>query len=96
MYERFTERASKVLMLAKKEAVNMSYPYIGTEHLLLGLILEGESLAAKVLGAVGLEPEGVRAAVRRIVEQSQERPSSEPVLTAKAKMVVEKKKKITP
>jgi len=76
-------------MLAKNEAINMAYPYIGTEHLLLGLILEGESLAAKVLGAVGLEPEGVRAAVRRMVEQPQERPTDEPVLTAKAKMVIE-------
>ena len=43
MHERFTERASRVLMLAKNEAINMAYPYIGTEHLLLGLILEGES-----------------------------------------------------
>lgn len=89
MNERFTERANKVLMLAKEEAKKSSYPYVGTEHLLLGLLLEGASLAAKVLGAVGLEPERVRATVRQMVEFVQEKPPSEPILTSKAKKVLE-------
>lgn len=89
MNQRFTERANKVLMLAKEEAKKAAYPYVGTEHLLLGLILEGSSLAAKVLGAVGLTPERVRSAVRQMVEYIQEAPVAEPILTSKAKRVLE-------
>ncbi|MDD4237504.1 MAG: ATP-dependent Clp protease ATP-binding subunit [Desulfotomaculaceae bacterium] len=89
MKERFTERANKVLILAKEEAKRTGYPYVGTEHLLLGLILEGESMAAKVLGAVGLDPERVRAAVSQMVELAQEAPPTEPIMTSKAKKVLE-------
>jgi ATP-dependent Clp protease ATP-binding subunit ClpC len=89
MNERFTERANKVLMLAKDEAKKTSYPYVGTEHLLLGIILEGSSLAAKVLGAVGLDPERVRATVRQMVDPFHESPPVEPILTSKAKKVLE-------
>ncbi|HBC92907.1 MAG TPA: hypothetical protein DCZ10_08390, partial [Pelotomaculum sp.] len=68
MKERFTERANKVLLLAKEEAVKTTCPYVGTEHLLLGLLLEGESLAARVLGAVGLDPERIRLAASQMVD----------------------------
>ncbi len=89
MKERFTERANKVLLLAKEEAIKTTCPYVGTEHLLLGLILEGESLAAKVLGAVGLDPERIRLAASQMVDTPPEATTPDPFLTSKAKKVLE-------
>ena len=89
MKERFTERANKVLLLAKEEAVKTTCPYVGTEHLLLGLLLEGESLAARVLGAVGLDPERIRLAASQMVDPPPEASTPDPFLTSKAKKVLE-------
>lgn len=89
MFGRFTERAQKVLLLAQEEARNANYPYVGTEHLLLGLIREGEGVAAKVLGAIGLDAEKVRAAVEQIVETDSEKLTGEPAMTPRTKRVLE-------
>lgn len=89
MFGRFTERAQKVLLFAREEAKKANYPNIGTEHLLLGLIREGESIAAKVLLTLGLDADKVREAVSQMVEGSSEPSPPEPSLTARAKKVLE-------
>jgi len=89
MFGRFTERAQKVLIFAQEEAKNAAYPYVGTEHLLLGLIREGEGVAAKVLTAVGVDADKVRAAVAQMVEAGKGPASEEPALTPRAKRVLE-------
>ncbi|OPX89600.1 ATP-dependent Clp protease ATP-binding subunit [Pelotomaculum sp. PtaB.Bin117] len=89
MFGRFTERAQKALYLAQEEAKNSGYPYVGTEHLLLGLIREGEGVGAKVLAAVGLDADKVRAAVAQIVEATKGTATGEPALTPRTKRVLE-------
>ena len=89
MYGKFTERAQRVLLLAKEEAKKTAYPYIGTEHLLIGLILEGQGIAARVLTAVGMDADKVRAAVAQMVEAAGGQPAQEPALTSRAKKVLE-------
>ena len=64
MFERFTDRARRVVVLAQEEARMLSHNYIGTEHILLGLIHEGDGIAAKALESLGISLEGVRAQVR--------------------------------
>ncbi|GAF75955.1 unnamed protein product, partial [marine sediment metagenome] len=61
MFNRFTERARKVILLAKEEAKRFNHDYIGTEHILLGLVREGEGVAAAVLMGLGLDPSRIRA-----------------------------------
>ena len=63
MFERFTDRARLVVILAQKEARMLNHNYIGTEHILLGLIHEGEGVAAKSLESLGISLEGVRTAI---------------------------------
>ena len=75
MYGKFTERAQRVLLLAKEEAKKTAYPYIGTEHLLIGLILEGQGIAARVLTAVGMDADKVRVAVAQMVEAAGGQPA---------------------
>ena len=89
MFGRFTERAQKVLFFAQDEAKKTSYPYVGTEHLLLGLIREGEGVAAKVLAVVGVEADKVREAISQMVESGQGPVQAEPALTPRAKRVLE-------
>ena len=89
MFGRFTERAQKALLLANEEAKKTAYPYIGTEHLLIGLILEGQGIAAKVLNAVGMDADKVRAAVKQVVEPAGGQTVPEPALTSRAKKVLE-------
>ncbi|MCL0106768.1 ATP-dependent Clp protease ATP-binding subunit [Peptococcaceae bacterium] len=89
MFSKFTERANKVLLLAQEEAKKMKYPYIGTEHILLGLIAEGEGVAAEVLQELKINAEDVRKEVLKLVEQGDGRTPSEFVLTPKAKRVIE-------
>lgn len=89
MYGKFTERAQKVLVFARDEAKSVNYPNVGTEHLLLGLLQEGESGAAKVLSALGINAENVAEAVSQLVEASDEQFQGEPALTARAKKVLE-------
>src|SRR5215510_13545371 len=67
MFERFTDRARRVLVLAQEEARMLNHNYIGTEHILLGLIHEGEGVAAKALESLGISLEAVRAQVEEII-----------------------------
>ena len=67
MFNRFTERARKVILLAKEEAKRFNHDYIGTEHLLLGLIREGEGVAAAVLASLGLSPDKIRLEIEKVV-----------------------------
>jgi hypothetical protein len=72
VFERFTERARQVVVLAQDEARALRHNYIGTEHILLGLLREKEGLAAHVLGSLGIDLEGARAQIVRIVGQGNE------------------------
>ena len=67
MFGRFTERAQRVFMLAQEEARRLRHPAVGTEHLLLGLLREGEGIAARALQSLGLDLNRVREEVERIV-----------------------------
>src|SRR5271155_1460135 len=69
MFERFTDRARRVVVLAQEEARVRNHNYIGTEHILLGLIHEGEGVAAKSLESLGISLEGVRSQVEEIIGQ---------------------------
>jgi len=89
MFERFTDRARRVVVLAQEEARMLNHNYIGTEHILLGLIHEGEGVAAKGLEALGISLEGVRAQVEEIIGQGQQAPSGHIPFTPRAKKVLE-------
>src|ERR687885_596848 len=75
MFERFTDRARRAVVLAQEEARRLNHNYIGTEHILLGLIHEGEGVAAKALESLGISLEGVRQQVEEIIGQGQQAPS---------------------
>ena len=89
MYERFTERARQVVVLAQDEARALKHNYIGTEHILLGLLREEEGLAARVLESLGITVEEVRAQVARIVGQGDEVTTGQIPFTPRAKKVLE-------
>src|ERR1700731_4279378 len=89
MFERFTDRARRVVVLAKEEARMLNHNYIGTEHILLGLIHEGEGVAAKSLESLGISLEGVRSQVEEIIGQGQQAPSGHIPFTPRAKKVLE-------
>jgi ATP-dependent Clp protease ATP-binding subunit ClpA len=84
-FDRFTERARKVLTLAQEEAQRFNHNYIGTEHLLLGLVREGEGVAAKVLSNLGIELTKVRSAVEFIIGRGERQVIGEIGLTPRAK-----------
>ncbi|MGG0824392.1 ATP-dependent protease ATP-binding subunit ClpC [Paenibacillus turicensis] len=88
MFGRFTERAQKVLALAQEEAVRLGHNNIGTEHILLGLIREGEGIAAKALTGLGLGLEKIQDEVETLIGRGQEQPSSI-AYTPRAKKVIE-------
>ncbi len=88
-FDRFTERARKVLSLAQEEAQRFQHNYIGTEHLLLGLIREGEGVAARVLQSLGVELNEVRSAVEFIIGRGDRIVLGEIGLTPRAKKVIE-------
>ncbi|MGH2442297.1 MAG: ATP-dependent Clp protease ATP-binding subunit [Chloroflexota bacterium] len=88
-FDRFTERARKVLTLAQEEAQRFNHNYIGTEHLLLGLVREGEGVAAKVLSNLGIELTKVRSAVEFIIGRGDRVVMGEIGLTPRAKKVIE-------
>src|ERR687884_677676 len=71
MFERFTDRARRVVVLAQEEARLLAHNYIGTEHILLGLIHEGEGVAAKALESLGISLEAVRAQVEEIIREGE-------------------------
>ena len=89
MFERFTERARQVVVLAQDEARALKHNYIGTEHILLGLLREEEGLAARVLDSLDITVEDVRANVARIVGQGEEVTSGQIPFTPRAKKVLE-------
>jgi ribosomal protein L37AE/L43A len=88
-FNRFTERARKVLSLAQEEAQRFQHNYIGTEHLLLGLVREGDGVAAKVLTSLGVDLEKVRNAVESIIGRGDRVVLGEIGLTPRAKKVIE-------
>ncbi len=89
MFERFTDRARRVVVLAQEEARMLNHNYIGTEHILLGLIHEGEGVAAKALESLGISLEAVRQQVEEIIGQGQQAPSGHIPFTPRAKKVLE-------
>ena len=89
MFERFTDRARRVVVLAQDEARALNHNYIGTEHLLLGLIHEGEGVAAKALESMDISLDAVRAQVVEIIGEGQSAPSGHIPFTPRAKKVLE-------
>ena len=89
MFERFTDRARRVVVLAQEEARMLNHNYIGTEHLLLGLIHEGEGVAAKALESLGISLEAARQQVEEIIGQGQQAPSGHIPFTPRAKRILE-------
>ncbi len=89
MFERFTDRARRVVVLAQEEARMLNHNYIGTEHILLGLIHEGEGVAAKSLESLNISLEAVRHQVEEIIGQGQQAPSGHIPFTPRAKKVLE-------
>jgi ATP-dependent Clp protease ATP-binding subunit ClpA len=89
MFERFTDRARKVVVLAQEEARILNHNYIGTEHILLGLIHEGQGVAAKALEAMGISLEAVRQQVEEMIGQGEQAPSGHIPFTPRAKKVLE-------
>lgn len=89
MFERFTDRARRVVVLAQEEARLLNHNYIGTEHILLGLIHEGEGVAAKALESLGISLDAVRGQVEEIIGQGGAAPSGHIPFTPRAKKVLE-------
>jgi ATP-dependent Clp protease ATP-binding subunit ClpC len=89
MFERFTDRARRVVVLAQEEARMLNHNYIGTEHILLGLIHEGEGVAAKSLESLDIKLEQVRSQVEEIIGPGQQAPSGHIPFTPRAKKVLE-------
>jgi ATP-dependent Clp protease ATP-binding subunit ClpC len=89
MFERFTDRARRVVVLAQEEARMLDHNYIGTEHILLGLVHEGEGVAAKAMAAMEISLEAVRQQVEEIIGRGQQAPSGHIPFTPRAKKVLE-------
>ena len=89
MFERFTDRARRVVVLAQEEARRLNHNYIGTEHILLGLIQEGEGHAAKALEELSINIDSVRSEVVEIIGEGQQSPSGHIPFTPRAKKVLE-------
>ncbi len=89
MFERYTERGRQVVVLAQDEARALRHNYIGTEHVLLGLLREEEGLAAKVLDGLDVTLEESRAAIRSIVDGSEQKPTGQIPFTPRTKKVLE-------
>ncbi len=88
-FDRFTKRARRVLALAQEEAIRLNHNYIGTEHLLLGLVKEENGVAVKVLRELGVQPEEIIRAVERTVGRGERRPFGKPTLAPRTKRVIE-------
>ena len=89
MFERFTERARRVIILAQDEAKRLNHSAVGTEHLLLGIIREGEGVASKVLESLGISAERVRAEIEAAIGRGDRTPYEEVAFTPRAKKVLE-------
>jgi ATP-dependent Clp protease ATP-binding subunit ClpC len=88
-FERLTDRARRVIVLAQEEARELKHNYLGTEHILLGLIHDGEGAAAKALQSLGISLEAVRHQVEEIIGHGQQAPSGHIPFTPRAKKVLE-------
>src|SRR5438132_12300198 len=89
MFERFTDRARRVVVLAQEEARMLNHNYIGTEHILLGLVHEGKGVAAKALESLGISLEAVRQQVEEIIGQGKAAPTGHIPFTSRAKKALE-------
>jgi len=89
MFEKFTDRARRVVVWAQEEAILLNHNYIGTEHILLGLVHEGEGVAAKTLKSAGISLESVRQQVENMLGQGLKSPSGHIPFTPRAKTVFE-------
>jgi ATP-dependent Clp protease ATP-binding subunit ClpC len=89
MFERFSDRARRVVVLAQEEARMLNHNYIGTEHILLGLIHEGDGVAAKALESLGISLQAVRQQVEEIIGPGQQAPSGHIPFTPPAKGALE-------
>ena len=89
MFEKFTDKARRVVVLAQEEAKLLKHNYIGTEHILLGLIHEGEGVAAKALESLNISLDAVREQVQDIIGQGQQQPTGHIPFTPRAKKVLE-------
>ncbi|MBU4557440.1 MAG: NDP-hexose 4-ketoreductase, partial [Actinobacteria bacterium] len=89
MFERFDDRARRVVVLAQEEARMLNHNYIGTEHILLGLIHEGDGVAAEALWSLNISLEGVREQVQEIIGQGQQAPAGQMPFTPAAQKVLE-------
>jgi len=89
MFERFTDRARRVVVLAQEEARELGHNYIGTEHLLLGLLRDGEGIAARALEALGIRLDAVRQEIRQIIGKGSGMPAGHIPFTPRAKKVLE-------
>lgn len=89
MFERFTERARKVVYLAQQEAARLGHNVVGTEHLLLGLVVEGEGVAAKALEVIDISLDRIRQEVEKIIGSGEPNPFGEIPFTPRAKRVLE-------
>jgi ATP-dependent Clp protease ATP-binding subunit ClpC len=89
MFERFTERARRVIILAQEEAKRLNHSAVGTEHILLGTVREGEGVASKVLESLNISPERVRAEIESAIGRSERTPDEEVTFTPRAKKVLE-------
>lgn len=89
MFDRFTDRARRVLVLAADEARKLNHNYLGTEHLLLGLIGESEGIAAKALESLGVSPQETRAEIESIIGTGHSAPLGQPPFTPRARRVLE-------
>jgi ATP-dependent Clp protease ATP-binding subunit ClpA len=89
MFERFTDRARRVVVLAQEEARMLNHNYIGTEHILLGLVHEGEGVAAQALTSLGVSLDEVRKEIQEIIGQGQTLPMGHIPFTPRAKKVLE-------
>jgi ATP-dependent Clp protease ATP-binding subunit ClpA len=89
MFERFTDRARRVVVLAQEEARSLDHNYIGTEHILLGMLREGEGVAAKALEELGIGLDAIRQQVVEIIGRGQQLPSGHIPFTPRAKKVLE-------
>ncbi len=89
MFERFTDRARRVVVLAQQEARELGHNYIGTEHILLGMVREGEGVAVEALKSLGISLETVRHQVEEMIGRGQDEPSGHIPFTPRAKKVLE-------
>src|SRR5438105_14772874 len=89
MFERFTERARRVIILAQEEAKRLNHSAVGTEHILLGIVRAGEGVASKVLESLNISPERVRAEIESAIGRGGRTPHEEVSLTPRPKKVLQ-------